>query len=121
MVAVTLLLITVAGTLASQLSAQRLNLASAETAAAMADLQACMEQILLLPIEEIPVADSEFAADMPILAFEELHLTGESISASYPGFDGTTIPDPLEIHLTISWRDQRGGNRSLQLTCMKTR
>lgn len=121
MIAVTVLMITIAGTLASQLSAQRLNLSSAETAAAMSDLQACMEEILLLPVDQIPIATSEFAADMPILAYDELHLTGETITASYPDYAGAEIPDPLEIRLTISWRDQRGGTRSLQLACMKTR
>jgi len=121
MVAVSVILIAVAGTLASQLSAQRLNLQAAETAAAMADLQTCMEEILLLPVEEIPVAESEFADRQPIAAYEGLHLTGERITASYPDYDGGAVPDPLEIVLTNTWRDSGGSTRTVQLSCMKAR
>lgn len=120
MVAISVILVTIAGTLASQLSSKRLNMTSAETSAAMSDLQACMEQVLLLPIEEIPIAGSEFEANQAVAQYDELHLTREAIVATYPDYTGGAVPDPLEIVLTISWRDHRGGTRSLQLACLKT-
>ena len=121
MVAITILLITVAGTTASQVSSNRLIATSAETSAAMADLQTCMEQLLLMPPEELPVAGSPYAAGQPVAAFEDMHLEGERIIARYPGFAGGAVPDPLEILLTITWRDHQGGTRTLQLPCLTTR
>ena len=122
MVAISILLFAVAGAVASQVASQRLADTGAETSASMADLQACMEQVLLQPVETIPVAGSAFAANQPVAAFEGLHLTDERIVATYPGYVvGGTVPDPLEIVLTSTWRDHGGRTRTLRLACMKTR
>ena len=122
MVAISILLFAVAGAVASQVASQRLTDTGVETSAAMADLQACMEQVLLRRLEDIPIAGSPFAADQPVAAFEGLHLTEERIVASYPAYTaGGTVPDPLEIVLTISWRDHGRRIRNLRLACMTTR
>ena len=120
-VAMTVLLLTIGGALSTQLASQRLTATGQETNMAMADLTACMEELLLLPTEEIPVAGSEFAADEAIADFEELHLTGQRIVATYPNWGGGAVADPLEIVLTCSWRDHGGRTRTLQLASMKTR
>lgn len=122
MIAISVLLITVAGALSSEIASQRLLVTSTETSTAMTDLQACMEKLQLLAIEDIPVAGSEFAADQPVVAFEALHLTDERIVASYPDYvAGQPVPDPLEIVLTLTWTDHQRRGRSLQLASMKTR
>lgn len=122
MVAISILLFAVSGAVASQVYSQRLASTGAETSAAMADLQTCMERILLRPVETIPVAGSAFEANQPVAAFEGLHLTGERIVPTYPGYVvGGAVPDPLEIVLTITWRDHGGRTRMLRLACMKTR
>lgn len=122
MVAISILLFAVAGAVSSQVASQRLTDTGAETSAAMADLQACMEQVLLLPVETIPIAGSEFEANQPVAAFEGLHLLEERIVPTYPDYvAGAAVPDPLEIVLTISWRDHGRRTRTLRLACMKTR
>lgn len=122
MVAIAVLLITVGGAVSSEVASQRLIRTSADTSAAMADLQACMEQAMLLAPEDLPVAGSLYEAGQSIVAFEDLHRQGERIVATYPGHvPGGPIPDPLEIVLTISWNDHQGRIRTLQLASMKTR
>ena len=60
MVAISILLFAVSGAVASQIYSHRLTTTGAETSAAMADLQACMERILLRPVDTIPIAGSTF-------------------------------------------------------------
>jgi len=122
MVAISILLFSVSGAVATQIASKRLADTGAETSAAMADLQACMEQVLVMPVETIPIAGSPFEADQPVAAYESLHLTGERIVATYPTYVvGAAVPDPLEIVLLSSWRDHGGRTRTLRLACMKTR
>lgn len=121
-IAITVLLVAVLTAFEVQLASQRLVRTSRETNTAMADLQAAMEELLLLPKDDIPVAGSAFEVDQPIAAFEGLHLDDERIVATYPGYVlGGPIPDPLEIVLTETWTDHRGRQRTLQLSSMKTR
>lgn len=121
MVAIAILFITVAGTAAGQVTARRLAATSAETGTAMADLQACMEQVLLMSPTDIPVAGSPFEAGLPVNDYAGLHLDAEQIVASYPGYAGGDVPDPLEVQLTITFRDHQGRVRSMRLSSMKTR
>lgn len=122
MIAISVLLITVAGAVSSEIASQRLLVTSTETSTAMTDLQACMEKLQLMAIEDIPIVGSEFEADQPVEAFEGLHLADQRIVASYPGYVvGQAVPDPLEIVLTLTWSDPQRRGRSLQLASMKTR
>ena len=95
---------------------------SRETNAACADLAQAMEELLLLPLDDIPAAGSPFEADQPLAAFDGLNLRDERIVASYPGYvPGAAVPDPLEVVLTASWTYRGGGTRSLRLTTLRTR
>lgn len=121
MIAITVLLVAVLGTFVSQLKARELMQTSRETSIAMADLQGAMEQILLRPVDLIPVASSAYADDQPIAAYTDLHLPNQRIVADYPGFSGGAVPDPLPIVLTMTWTDPRGRPRTKTLRSMKTR
>ncbi len=116
------LLIAVMSALSSQITSMRLMTSSRETAIAMSDLQGCMERLLLLRSDEMPVPGSEFEAGQPVEAYTDLHLGNETIVPTYPGYVmGGTVPDPLPIILTLSWTDPQGHARNLNLSSMKTR
>ncbi len=121
MIAITVLLVAVLGTFTSQLKARELLQTSRETTIAMADLQGAMEQVLLRPVDLLPIASSAYADDQPIAAYTNLHLPNQLIVADYPGYSGGAIPDPLPIVLTMTWTDPRGRPRSKTLRSMKTR
>jgi len=121
MIAITVLLVAVLGTFTSQLKARELLQTSRETSIAMADLQGAMEQILLRPVDLIPVPTSAYADDQPIAAYTDLHLPNQQIVADYPGYSGGAVPDPLTIVLTMTWTDPRGRPRTKTLRSMKTR
>lgn len=121
-IAIAVLLLAVLTAFEVQLASQRLVRTSRETNLAMGDLSAAMEELLLMPKDDIPVAGSPFELDQPIADFNELHLNDEAIVPSYPGYVlGGDVPDPLEIVLTVTWTDHAGRARRLQLSSMKTR
>ncbi len=121
MIAIIVLLVAVLATFTSQFRSRELLQTSRETGIAMADLQSAMEQILLRPVDQIPIAGSLYEDDQPIAAFTNLHLANEVITADYPGYAGGAVPDPLQIALTITWTDPRGRPRTKSLRSMKTR
>ncbi|MFN0008997.1 MAG: hypothetical protein ACKVXR_13935 [Planctomycetota bacterium] len=116
------LLVAVLGALGSQLVSHDLVQTTRETDAATTDLQAAMEQLLISPPDQIPIAGSAFQSGQPIAAFESLHLKDQRIIATYPGYTpGLAVPDPLQIVLTATWTDFRGRPRSMRIACLKTR
>ncbi|MFN0242116.1 MAG: prepilin-type N-terminal cleavage/methylation domain-containing protein [Planctomycetota bacterium] len=122
MIAITVLAVAVLSTFITQISSHNLMRTSRETNVAMADAEAAMDRLLLLPVDEIPVAGSLFAAGQPVAAFTNLHLDNETIVPTYPGFAGVgAIPDPLQIVLTVTWNDYAGRQRIIRLSSMKTR
>jgi len=121
MVAVTVLTLAILGTLTTQASCRKLSKTGRETTRAVADLQSAMEEILLLPIEDIPHEDGDYAPGLPIARFTDLHLNGETITPTYPGLGGGVVPDPLEIILTCQWIDHGGRARTLTFANLKTR
>jgi prepilin-type N-terminal cleavage/methylation domain-containing protein len=121
MIAIVVLLVAVLGTFTSQLKARDLIRTSRETQIAMADLQSAMERILLRPVDQIPIATSLYAHDQSIAAYEDLHLPDQRIVATYPGYTGGDVPDPLPIVLTMTWSDAQGRPRAETLRSMKTR
>lgn len=98
-----------------------------DTMTATADLQAAMEQVLLLPHDNIPttyIAGTTYtgasaAAAGPFTSILwPIHLRNERITVTYP--DGSTA-DPLEILVTVNFSDKKGRARTMTLTTMKTR
>ena len=106
--------------MSSQMAASDLVMTGRETSIASADLQSCMERVLSMAHEAIPLVDSEFEDGQPIELFEDLHLEGQRIVATYPGYTlGQPVPDPLPIVLTMTWNDFDGRPRTMQLSTMK--
>jgi prepilin-type N-terminal cleavage/methylation domain-containing protein len=118
MVAISVLLVATLTALSSQVTSMNLMNTSRETNTAISDLQAAMEQLLLVPALELPEHE-DFGHERIITAFDDLHLAGERIVVTYPGYDGATVPDPLPIVLTLNWNDYAGRPRDLSLRSMK--
>jgi type II secretory pathway pseudopilin PulG len=122
MVAVGVLFLAVVAAFGSQLASFRLMSSSREDKVAMADLAACMEEILVRPVAELPLPGGDFAHDTPVAAYENLHLRNQRLVATYPGYTlGGVVPDPLQILLTATWRDGQGHTKRLELRSLRVR
>ena len=120
MLAITVLVVAMLAAVASHVSSYNLLRTSAETNTAMADLRGAMEEVLLQPIAGLPLAGSTWQNGQPIARFTGLNLPNEQVVITYPGFvAGGTVPDPLQIVLTISWNDYAGRPRTLTIETMK--
>ena len=118
MAAIVLLTIIVGGVVSAQLASLNLTRSARETAIAVADAQAAMEEVLVLASDDIP---GEFPPGTPIARWNGAHLTQQSIVPTYPNMIGVTVPDPLEIRLTLTWIDYAGRDRSMTLDTVKVR
>jgi hypothetical protein len=121
MIASTVLMVAVLATFVTQISSNNLIRVAHETNTGMADLQAAMESVLLRPVDTIPIPTSPFKPNTPIAAYTNLHLPSETIIPTYPGYAGGTVPDPLQIVLTLTFKDHKGRQRTMRLASMKTR
>ncbi|MDP6939077.1 MAG: prepilin-type N-terminal cleavage/methylation domain-containing protein [Planctomycetota bacterium] len=122
MLALSVLLVAVLGAFSSQAASSNLIRISRETDLALADLQACMEQALTLNTDDLPIVGSLFEDGQPVALYEDLNLEGESIVTTYPNYVvGQTIPDPLEIVLTLTWNDYGTRPRTVTLRSVKVR
>lgn len=116
------LTISILAAVQSQMSSFAVTRASRELCLAAADLEAAMESLLALPADEIPVPGSEYEAGQPVARFTNLHLPGEVLTATYPGFvAGGAVPDQLIVVLTLSWTDAKGRARQIQARTVKLR
>ena len=115
-----LLLVGLAG-VSTQVTCMSLVRTSNETKVAVSELEAAMEQILSVPLDDIPDLYGPYAARAALPAFPARHPADETITVTYPGFAGGAVPDPLEIRLTLAWNDYAGRPRTLALSGMRTR
>lgn len=130
MVAITVLMIAVVGTVQAQLQALDLMRSSRESDVAMADLRAAMEELLLLSPAAIIAADTgvgatpplKYVEGAPITSWSDRNLRNERIVVDYANWNAgdLVIADPLEIQLTSTWTTFKGGTRSLNLITKKT-
>jgi len=118
LVAATVMTLAILGSLSAHAGSQKLARNARDTERAMSDLQAALEEVLLSPLEEVT---TDFPNGAPIAAYDDLHLTGEQIVVTYPNFVGGTPPDPLEVAVTVTWRGNAAGTRSLSLNTAMTR
>jgi Tfp pilus assembly protein PilE len=147
MVSIAIVMIAVAGSIAAQISADRLVQTGRQTSAASSDLQACMERLRLWSYSDLElvlthanaaqaIGNDAFVPDPPastadtavtnyvalLDSYDGLHLQNQVISAAFPNFVlGGDVPDPLEIRLTCTWSDHQGRNRQLRLSSLKTK
>ena len=111
-----LLVTTVAGYGAQVRSAALVD-SSAGRMIAMADLETCMEEMLIESASDIP---NEYAGGQPVAFYTGLHLRNQQITPEYPGtVAGSPSPDPLEIVLTAQWTNKSGQVQSLRLMTAK--
>ena len=121
MVAVGVLIVATLAAFSSQLTSVRLVNDSRQTDTAIADLRGCMEQVLVLQTDQIPIPTSDFADGQAIAMYTDLHLPDQRITATYPGYAGGAVPNPLPIVLTMTWSDALGRPRTQRLRSMKAR
>ena len=110
-----LLVVSLAG-YSAQVRSNSLLDSSRTRAIAIADLESCMEDLLTSSATLIPAT---FPAGASIPAYEDLHLTNERITPTYPGLTGTNVPDPLQIVLIATWTTSSGHDQSLRLATAK--
>ena len=120
-IGMTVMLVAVMTTMASQLVALDLVKTLREQNAAMSDLQSAMDEALLMVPDDLPIATSAFADDQPVATFTNRSLPNQTITPNYPGYAGGAIPDPLQIVLVCAWTDWKGRARVLQLNSAVTR
>jgi type II secretory pathway pseudopilin PulG len=121
-IATTIMMIAVLSAARAQITSHNLVRTSRETSTAVADLSAAMEDLLTRQKDKIPIAGSLFEVAQPIAFWEGRNLRNERIVPTYPGYVlGGTVPDPLEIVLTVTWTDWAGRGRRMTLASMKTR
>lgn len=120
-IGMTVMIVAVMASMASQLVALDLTKTLREQSAAMGDLQSAMDEIQLLPLDQIPIATSAYADGQPMAAYTDRNLENERIVPDYPGFAGGAVPDPLQIVLTCTWTDWKGRARQMQLSSAVTR
>ena len=118
MIAITVLMVAVLGTLSAQWHSGQLQETSRDTARASADLQSAMDTLLLLPADEIP---SEFPAGTALAAWTDRSFAAQTITPSYPGVVGSVHPDPLVIRLDLVFQDRQGRTRRMELHTLKAR
>ena len=121
MFALTIMAIGVMAAFMSQMGSLSLMRSAEEQEVILTDLQACVESMLSLNPEELPISGSDFEADQPIAEFEGLHLRDERIVARYPEYSGGTPPDPLIVRLEATWTDFDGRDQQLELSTAVTR
>ena len=112
-----LLVVSLAG-YSAQVRSNSLLDSSRTRAIAIADLESCMEDLLTSSTVLIPAAFPDGAS---IPNYEDLHLTNERITPTYPGLTGSNVPDPLQIVLTATWTTSTGHNHSLRLATATAR
>ncbi|MHC4376080.1 MAG: type IV pilus modification PilV family protein [Planctomycetota bacterium] len=121
MFALTIMAVGVMAAFMSQMGSMSLMRTAEEQEIILTDLQTCVEEMLSLNPEDLPLSSSEYTDGESIAAYEELHLRDERIVATYPEFTGGDVPDPLVIRLSASWTDFDGHPRSLDLVTAVTR
>ena len=119
MVAISVLLIGALAAFASQVTSGQVIDFSRDVTVAVADLEMCMEELLVHSADEMPIA---FPEGVSVPAFNALNLRNEDIVPTYLNWDvGQATPDPLEIQLTATWLDGAGRLQTQTLVTAKAR
>ena len=118
MLAVSVMLIVVVAAISSQIASMNLVRSTRESNTAMSDLQTAMEDLLVESAEDLPF---NVPQNVPIAAFTNLNLNGETIVPSYPGWGGGPVTESIQIVLTMTWNDWRGRPMQMRLATMRVR
>jgi prepilin-type N-terminal cleavage/methylation domain-containing protein len=122
MFALSILAVAIGAAFSGQVGSSKLLETSAETRVALQDLRTAMEDVLADPTpEDLPLVGSAYQAGQPVAAYEGLHLRDQRLVATYPNFTGGTVPDSLQVRLTMTWLDANGNPRLQDLVTVVTR
>jgi len=122
LIGIMVLVVAISAAMGSQLIAFNLLRTSRESNTAMADLEGAMELAILQNPSTLPLAGSEFAEGVAIPRFTDLHLRSQTVTATYPGYvAGAAVPNPLQVVMTVRWRDYLERPRSLSLATLRAR
>lgn len=122
MFALSILAVAIGAAFSGQVGSSKLLETSAETRIALQDLRTAMEDILASPTpEDLPLVGSPYQAGQPVQAYEGLHLRDQRLVATYPNYTGGTVPDSLQVRLTMTWLDANGNARLQDLVTVVTR
>jgi len=116
MIAAAVLVVSVGGSVLSQMTARKLARTASETSLAADEVRNAMEELLASSRTAIVDPDGPWATGAPVAAYTDRVLDGESIIASFPGYTlGDPVPDVLDVRMTITWNTFDGRQRSLSL------
>ncbi len=119
LVAITVLLISLAAAFGSQVASFGVIDSSRDSTLAMTELERCMEEVLTKSSDNIPV---DYPAGEAIPGYDDVRLRQQSIRPSFAGYSGSgAVPDPLEVVLEANWLDSRGRLQRLTLTTQVAR
>lgn len=119
LIAIGVFLVAVVAAFSSQLASMGVVSTSRETSVAGSELQAAMEEMLVLQLQRIP---RDFPAGQEIPRYAGRNLQDERIVPTYPGLtDLDDPPNPLQIVLELSWSDGAGRTRTSTLATTKAR
>ena len=114
-----ILLIGMLASFASQITSGQIIDSSQDATIIVADLERCMEEVILQPADDIPTVYPEGVA---VPGYTGLHVREERIVPRYLNWTpGDTIPDLLEIELAATWVDGVGRMQSQTLLTAKSR
>ena len=116
MIAATVLVVSVGGSVISQMTARNLARTASETSLAVDEIHNAMEEILARPRALIVDPDGFSPEGVPVASYTNRVLDDEVIVARYPGYvAGAPLPDVLDVRVTISWTTFDRRQRSLTL------
>ena len=118
-IAIAILLIGALAAFATQVMSGQIIDSSEEVTIVVADLEMCMEEMLLQSADDMPIAYPE-GVEVP--GYEGLHIRNEDLIPNYLNWSaGEPIPDLLEIELTATWLDGAGRVQRQSLLTAKAR
>lgn len=116
MIAATVVVVSIGGSLLSQMTARQLARTASETSLAVDELHNALEEVLARPRAQIVDPDGFSPAGDPIASYTDRVLDDEVVVASYPGYTvGDPLPDVLDVRVTIIWTTFDRRQRSLTL------
>ncbi len=118
-VAIAILLVGALAAFATQVMSGQIIDSSEEVTIVVADLETCMEEMMLQSADDMPVLYPE-GVEVP--GYEGLHVRNEDLIPNYLNWEaGDPIPDLLEIELTATWLDGAGRVQRQSLLTAKAR
>ncbi len=102
----------------SQLLSLNLVRTARDVNTATSELTAALEEVITPNIDSIPTA---FAPGAAIAKYQGRALRDETVVVNYPNFAGGSVPNPLEVVVTINWTAWNGRATSLSLSTLKAR